>query len=175
MFAMAIANDPALLIADEPTTALDVTIQAQILELLRTAQRGTGAATILITHDLGVVAELADRVVVMYAGQVIEQAEVGEIFRQPRHPYTLGLLTSIPRIDIEDDELRPISGSPPDLLALPNGCVFHPRCPLVRERCRDERPPFEEVADGHWAACHFHQELIGADGRELFVVTEASA
>jgi oligopeptide/dipeptide ABC transporter ATP-binding protein len=175
MFAMAIANDPALLIADEPTTALDVTIQAQVLELLRTAQRGTGAATILITHDLGVVAELADRLVVMYAGRVVEQADVGAIFREPRHPYTLGLLTSIPRIDLEDDELWPITGSPPDLLAPPSGCTFHPRCPLARDRCRDERPPLELVADGHWAACHFHQELISADGRELFAATEASS
>jgi len=175
MIAMAIANDPALLIADEPTTALDVTIQAQVLELLRTAQRETGAATMLITHDLGVVAELADRVVVMYAGRVIEQAEVGVIFREPRHPYTLGLLTSIPRADLEDDELRSIPGSPPAMLAPPTGCAFHPRCPLARERCRNERPSLEEVADGHWTACHFHQELISADGRELFAATEASA
>lgn len=175
MIAMAIANDPALLIADEPTTALDVTIQAQVLELLRTAQRETGAATMLITHDLGVVAELADRVVVMYAGRVIEQAEVGVIFREPRHPYTLGLLTSIPRADLEDDELRSIPGSPPAMLAPPTGCAFHPRCPLARERCRNERPSLEEVAGGHWTACHFHQELISADGRELFAATEASA
>jgi len=175
MIAMAIANDPALLIADEPTTALDVTIQAQVLELLRTAQKETGAATILITHDLGVVAELADRVVVMYAGRVVEQAEVGLIFRQPRHPYTLGLLTSIPRADLDDDELRSIPGSPPDMLAPPMGCAFHPRCPLAQERCRNELPPLQEVAEGHWTACHFHQELISADGRQLFAVTEASA
>jgi oligopeptide/dipeptide ABC transporter ATP-binding protein len=175
MIAMAIANDPALLIADEPTTALDVTIQAQVLELLRTTQRPAGAATLLITHDLGVVAELADRVVVMYAGRVIEQADVGAIFGEPRHPYTLGLLTSVPRVDVEDDELRPIPGSPPDMLAAPAGCAFHPRCPLVRQRCRNQRPPLEEVADGHWTACHFHQELIGADGRQLFAASEVSA
>lgn len=175
MIAMAIANDPALLIADEPTTALDVTIQAQVLELLRTAQKETGAATLLITHDLGVVAELADRVVVMYAGRVVEEAEVGVIFREPRHPYTLGLLTSIPRADLDDDELRSISGSPPDMLAPPTGCAFHPRCPVARDRCREERPPLEEVADGHWTACHFHQSLISADGRELFAATEVSA
>ena len=174
MIAMAIANDPALLIADEPTTALDVTIQAQVLELLRTTQRPAGAATLLITHDLGVVAELADRVVVMYAGRVIEQAGVGAIFAGPRHPYTLGLLTSVPRVDVEDDELRPIPGSPPDMLAAPAGCAFHPRCPLVAQRCRDQRPPLEEVADGHWTACHFHQELIGADGRVLFAASEVS-
>jgi len=174
MIAMAIANDPALLIADEPTTALDVTIQAQVLELLRTTQRPAGAATLLITHDLGVVAELADRVVVMYAGRVIEQAGVGAIFAGPRHPYTLGLLTSVPRVDVEDDELRPIPGSPPDMLAAPAGCAFHPRCPLVRQRCRNQRPPLEEVADGHWTACHFHQELIGADGRVLFAASEVS-
>jgi oligopeptide/dipeptide ABC transporter ATP-binding protein len=175
MIAMAIANDPALLIADEPTTALDVTIQAQVLELLRTTQRPAGAATLLITHDLGVVAELADRVVVMYAGRVVEQAAVGAIFDEPRHPYTLGLLTSVPRVDVEDDELRPIPGSPPDMLAAPAGCAFHPRCPLVAQRCRDQRPPLEEVADGHWTACHFHQELIGADGRQLFAASEVSA
>jgi oligopeptide/dipeptide ABC transporter ATP-binding protein len=168
MIAMAIANDPALLIADEPTTALDVTIQAQVLELLRTTQRGTGAATILITHDLGVVAELADRLVVMYAGRVVEQGDVDEVFAQPRHPYTLGLLTSVPRMDVEDDELHPIPGSPPDMLARPAGCAFHPRCPLARQRCRDQRPPLEPVGGGHAAACHFHQELIGADGRGLF-------
>ena len=175
MIAMAIANDPALLIADEPTTALDVTIQAQVLELLRTAQKETGAATLLITHDLGVVAELADRVVVMYAGRVVEEAEVGVIFREPRHPYTLGLLTSIPRADLDDDELRSISGSPPDMLAPPAGCAFHPRCPVARDRCREERPPLQEVADCHWTACHFHQSLISADGRELFAATEVSA
>src|ERR1035437_8521374 len=117
MIAMAIANDPALLIADEPTTALDVTLQAQVLELLRTTQRPAGAATLLITHDLGVVAELADRVVVMYAGRVIEQADVGAIFDEPRHPYPLGLLTGVPWVDVADDELRPIPGSPPDMLA----------------------------------------------------------
>lgn len=175
MIAMAIANDPALLIADEPTTALDVTIQAQVLALLRAAGKETGAATILITHDLGVVAELADRVVVMYAGRVVEQADVGHIFREPRHPYTLGLITSIPRADIEDDELRSIFGAPPDMLAPPTGCAFHPRCPLARDRCRNERPLLEEIADGHWAACHFHQELISADGRELFAVREESS
>ena len=173
MVAMAIANDPELLIADEPTTALDVTIQAQVLEVLRTAQRGTGAATILITHDLGVVAELADRLVVMYAGRVVEQADVHTIFREPRHPYTLGLLTSIPRIDVEADELWPISGSPPDLLAPPTGCTFHPRCPLARDVCRTERPLLEQVAEGHRTACHFHQELIGADGRDLFSASQA--
>jgi oligopeptide/dipeptide ABC transporter ATP-binding protein len=168
---MAIANDPALLIADEPTTALDVTIQAQVLQLLRTAQRPAGAATILITHDLGVVAELADRLAVMYAGRVVEQGEVGEVFAQPRHPYTLGLLTSVPRMDVEDDELHPIPGSPPDMLAPPPGCAFHPRCPLARQLCRDQRPALQPVGGGHAVACHFHEELIGADGRELFAST----
>jgi oligopeptide/dipeptide ABC transporter ATP-binding protein len=171
MIAMAIANDPALLIADEPTTALDVTIQAQVLQLLRTAQRPAGAATILITHDLGVVAELADRLAVMYAGRVVEQGEVGEVFAQPRHPYTLGLLTSVPRMDVEDDELHPIPGSPPDMLAPPPGCAFHPRCPLARQLCRDQRPALQPVGGGHAVACHFHEELIGADGRELFAST----
>ncbi|WP_433077069.1 ABC transporter ATP-binding protein [Dactylosporangium sp. CA-052675] len=159
MIAMAIANDPDLIIADEPTTALDVTIQAQVLQLLRKAQRETGAATILITHDLGVVAELADRVVVMYAGRVVETAEVHALFGRPRHPYTLGLLASLPRMDTETDRLDPIPGNPPNMAAPPPGCPFHPRCPLARDVCRTERPALLDLGDGRRSACHFHEEL----------------
>jgi oligopeptide/dipeptide ABC transporter ATP-binding protein len=162
VIAMAIANQPALLIADEPTTALDVTIQAQVLELLRTAQRETAAATMLITHDLGVVAELADRIVVMYAGRVVEQGDVRMIFTTPRHPYTVGLMASKPRMDAEVGTLRPIPGSPPSLLAPPPGCPFHPRCALAanRDRCRTERPDLALVGADHLSACHFHDELV---------------
>jgi oligopeptide/dipeptide ABC transporter ATP-binding protein len=162
MIAMAIANDPALLIADEPTTALDVTIQAQVLELLRAAQQETGAATILITHDLGVVAEMAERVLVMYAGRIVERADVRSLFARPRHPYTVGLLESIPRLDAETQALTPIPGSPPSLLAPPPGCPFAPRCALRRERsiCVTERPPLTDLGDGRATACHFHEELV---------------
>jgi oligopeptide/dipeptide ABC transporter ATP-binding protein len=161
MIAMAIANDPALLIADEPTTALDVTIQAQVLSLLRTAQQETGAATVLITHDLGVVAEMAERVLVMYAGRIVEQADVRSLFASPRHPYTVGLLNSIPRLDVESQALTPIPGSPPSLLAPPPGCPFAPRCTLRQGRaeCVAERPVLREV-DGHATACHFAEELV---------------
>ena len=159
MIAMAIANDPDLIIADEPTTALDVTIQAQVLELLRTAQRETDAATVLITHDLGVVAELADRVVVMYAGRVVETATVTALFAAPKHPYTVGLLASLPRMDTESDELYAIPGNPPNMIDPPAGCPFHPRCPMARERCRTERPEPRDVGDGRQSACHFAEEV----------------
>jgi oligopeptide/dipeptide ABC transporter ATP-binding protein len=159
MIAMAIANNPDLIIADEPTTALDVTIQAQVLALLKKAQAETGAATILITHDLGVVAELADRVVVMYAGRVVETAGVGELFAAPRHPYTKGLLASLPRMDVDVDQLDPIPGNPPNMTDPPAGCAFHPRCPLARERCVTERPELVEIGAGRTTACHFHDEL----------------
>ncbi|WP_433206007.1 ABC transporter ATP-binding protein [Dactylosporangium sp. CS-047395] len=159
MIAMAIANDPDLIIADEPTTALDVTIQAQVLQLLQKAQRETGAATILITHDLGIVAEMADRVVVMYAGRVVETATVLELFERPRHPYTLGLLASLPRMDTETDRLDPIPGNPPNMAAPPAGCPFHPRCALARDVCKTDRPPLFEIGAGRRSACHFHEEL----------------
>jgi len=173
MIAMAIANDPELLIADEPTTALDVTIQAQVLDLLRTAQEKTQAATILITHDLGVIAELADRVVVMYAGRVMEQAPVRPLFATPRHPYTVGLLASLPRLDDEDGPLRPIPGSPPNMLAPPSGCPFHPRCPLAADKCRTERPEPTDIGDGRQTACHFHEKLIEIDPAALFPASVA--
>ncbi|MEV0714192.1 ABC transporter ATP-binding protein [Asanoa sp. NPDC050611] len=159
MIAMAIANDPDLIIADEPTTALDVTIQAQVLALLKKAQAETGAATILITHDLGIVAELADRVVVMYAGRVVETGRVDELFAVPRHPYTKGLLASLPRMDVDVDQLDPIPGNPPNMADPPAGCAFHPRCPLARDRCETQRPPLIEIGPGRSSACHFHEEL----------------
>ncbi len=162
MIAMAIANRPRLLIADEPTTALDVTIQAQVLDVLREAQHDTGAAIVLITHDLGVVAEMAGRVVVMYAGGVVETGWVGDLFASPRHPYTLGLLASLPRLDAEVERLDPIAGQPPSLVRRPSGCAFHPRCRLRqgRDRCVDERPALG-VKGVHRAACHFSHELSG--------------
>jgi oligopeptide/dipeptide ABC transporter ATP-binding protein len=168
MIAMAIANDPSLIIADEPTTALDVTIQAQVLALIKRAQRETGAATILITHDLGVVAELADRVLVMYAGRVVEAASVLDLFARPRHPYTAGLLASLPRVDVASDTLRPIPGNPPNMAEPPDGCPFHPRCPIARDRCRTEAPALLDVAPGRRSACHYHEELADADGRLIF-------
>jgi oligopeptide/dipeptide ABC transporter ATP-binding protein len=161
MIAMAIANDPKVLIADEPTTALDVTIQAQVLDVLRTAQERTDAATILITHDLGLIAEHADRVIVMYGGKVVEVADVLSVFAAPRHPYTLGLMTSLPRLDVELERLDPIPGSPPSLIDLPTGCSFHPRCRVSKGRdvCRTQVPPLYEVGGGQRAACHFSEEV----------------
>jgi oligopeptide transport system ATP-binding protein len=161
MIAIAIANKPKVLIADEPTTALDVTIQAQVLELLATVREETGAATVLITHDLGLVAELADRVLVMYGGRIVESCDVSAIFENPRHPYTLGLLASLPRLDDEADALVPISGQPPDSREMPGGCAFHPRCQLMRGRsaCRDTRPELNATTDSHQAACHFWSEM----------------
>ena len=154
MIAMALACDPKLLIADEPTTALDVTIQAQILDLLRDLRERTGAAIMLITHDLGVVAEIAHRVIVMYAGRIVEEAPVGLLFADPQHPYTLGLLGSIPRLGSDGDErLTAIEGVVPNPYALPPGCRFSPRCPLADEKCRAEQPTLREIAPGHRAAC----------------------
>jgi oligopeptide/dipeptide ABC transporter ATP-binding protein len=154
MIAMALACDPKLLIADEPTTALDVTIQAQILDLLRDLRERTGAAIMLITHDLGVVAELAHRVIVMYAGRIVEEAPVGLLFSDPQHPYTLGLLGSIPRLGSDGDErLTAIEGVVPNPYALPPGCRFSPRCPLADEKCRAEQPALREIVPGHRAAC----------------------
>ena len=160
MIAMAMANEPDLLVADEPTTALDVTVQAQVLGLLDTARRETGAAAVLITHDLGVLAELADRVAVMYAGRVVEHGDVHQIFSTPRHPYTRGLLSSRPGRTSATGELVPIPGSPPDLPAAAPGCAFEPRCALGagRAACRAERPEPVAVAGGHLTACHFHLE-----------------
>jgi oligopeptide/dipeptide ABC transporter ATP-binding protein len=165
MIAMSIANSPSLLIADEPTTALDVTIQAQVLEVLKTVQEETHAATILITHDLGIVAELCERVLVMYAGKIVEHGDVHTIFQNPRHPYTIGLMDSLPKLTEDEEWLRPIPGQPPSLINRPSGCPFHPRCFLSqgRLRCREEVPPLRPTDRGvdHASACHFAEELIG--------------
>ncbi len=163
MIAMAIANQPKLIIADEPTTALDVTIQAQILDVLKVIQEETDAATILITHDLGLIAEMSDRVLVMYAGKVVETAGVFPLFADPHHPYTLGLLASLPRIDSQLDSLLSIPGQPPSLTSPPPGCAFHPRCELSRGRaeCRTVEPPLVHIGgpDEHLSACHFFAEM----------------
>ena len=163
MIAMAITNSPSLLIADEPTTALDVTIQAQVLEVMKRVQQETQAATIMITHDLGIVAEMCDRVLVMYAGHIVESGDVTTIFRSPRHPYTIGLMNSLPKLTEDEEWLEPITGAPPSLIDLPPGCPFHPRCFLARERCREENPPLVPVDGGvgHVSACHFSDELVG--------------
>ncbi|SDH08292.1 ABC transporter ATP-binding protein [Nonomuraea jiangxiensis] len=168
MIAMAIANDPDLLICDEPTTALDVTIQAQVLEVLKTAQQETGAGIVMITHDLGVIAGMADRVLVMYAGKPVEQGPVDDIYYRPRMPYTMGLLASIPRIDGEEGPLVPIEGNPPSPAALPPGCPFAPRCPMKVDMCDDEEPSLTPFAGGRHVACiraHEieHKGLTGAD------------
>jgi oligopeptide transport system ATP-binding protein len=161
MIAMALALDPDVLIADEPTTALDVTVQAQIMQLLADLQDETGMGLILITHDLGVVAEVADRVNVMYAGRIVETGSIREIYKQPAHPYTKGLMHSIPRADMKGQKLEPIVGSPPDLRRIPSGCAFHPRCPYVRDRCRSEEPPaYETTMAGRISACHYWEEVV---------------
>jgi peptide/nickel transport system ATP-binding protein len=155
VIAMALACDPKLMLADEPTTALDVTIQAQILELMNDIKRNKGTGIILITHDLGVVAEMADRVAVMYAGKIVEEAPVRQLFEAPQHPYTMGLLKSIPRIDLEakrKHRLHVISGMVPDLRHLPPGCAFQDRCPEVGEICKEE-PALEKKASGHLVRC----------------------
>jgi oligopeptide/dipeptide ABC transporter ATP-binding protein len=153
MIAMALACNPKLLIADEPTTALDVTIQAQILELMRALRAELGTAIILITHDLGVIAELADDVVVMYAGKIIERCDVQRLFSEPQHPYTVGLLGSIPRLHLQQERLSAIEGFVPDAATPPPGCRFHPRCPFVVEKCLSETPPLLQIKDSHYAAC----------------------
>jgi peptide/nickel transport system ATP-binding protein len=169
VIAMAIANDPDLIIADEPTTALDVTVQAQVLEVLKTAQEMTGAGILLITHDLGVVAGVADRVMVMYAGRAVEAAPVDELFARPRMPYTLGLLGSIPRLDVgERRPLVPIDGQPPALTDLPPGCSFEPRCPLAVDLCREVEPTLDLVGADHRAACHRSSELERRDAAEVY-------
>lgn len=154
VIAIAIANDPYILIADEPTTALDVTIQAQILELLGELKKNKGTSIILITHDLGVIAEMCNRVAVMYAGNMVETAKADELFHNPKHPYTVGLLQSIPRIDNPDKKLRIIGGTVPNLINPPTGCRFNPRCPFVFDKCRIEIPPTIETSEGHTVACH---------------------
>ncbi|HEY6334683.1 MAG TPA: ABC transporter ATP-binding protein [Alphaproteobacteria bacterium] len=153
MIAMALACDPKLLIADEPTTALDVTIQAQILDLMRELREDFGTAIVMITHDLGVIAEIADEVVVMYAGRVVEQASVAELFEDPQHPYTIGLLGALPRLHNDKPRLATIEGAVPNPLAIPEGCSFNPRCPFADGECRKASPALAEVRPGHLAAC----------------------
>ena len=155
MIAMALACEPELLIADEPTTALDVTVQAQILDLLRELRRAGRVAVILITHDLGIVAEICDAVAVMYAGEVVERAPAAALFERPAHPYTVGLLGSLPRLDHQVEKLAAIEGMVPDMSALPSGCRFAPRCPFADDRCRRERPPVVALEGDRWSRCFY--------------------
>jgi len=156
MIAMALSCDPDILIADEPTTALDVTIQAQILELMLELQKRTSTAIIMITHDLGVVADMSDKVMVMYAGRQVEYGSADEVFYNPLHPYTWGLLDSLPRHDIDEKgHLQPIVGQPPSLVNVPAGCAFHPRCPFAQDICRTHVPELKDIETGHLSACHF--------------------
>jgi oligopeptide transport system ATP-binding protein len=159
MIAMSLALDPEVLIADEPTTALDVTVQAQIMDLLAELRRERNMGLILITHDLGVVADVADRISVMYAGRIIEESDVYGLYAKPCHPYTVGLLESIPRLDLKGQELTTIKGLPPNLLRIPAGCPFHPRCPRAEDRCREVVPPLLTLPGDRASACHFAEEL----------------
>ncbi|MFP3988128.1 ABC transporter ATP-binding protein [Streptomyces sp. E11-3] len=167
MIAMALALEPDLIIADEPTTALDVTVQAQVMSLLAELQREFHMGLILITHDLGVVADVADKIAVMYAGRIVETAPVHELYKRPAHPYTRGLLDSIPRLDQKGQELYAIEGLPPNMAQVPTGCAFHPRCPMAQDICRTEVPPLHPVRErdgselvGRGSACHFWKETI---------------
>jgi len=173
MIAIAIAGNPELIIADEPTTALDVTVQAQVLEALEAARNETGAAMVLITHDLGVIAGHVDRVCVMYAGKLVEKGSIDDVFYEPRMPYSLGLLGSLPRLDeAERERLTPIIGSPPSLVNLPPGCPFTPRCPLAQDICETDEPDlFVTNSPSHLAACHFHDRLVGMTSADLFGTT----
>ncbi|MDP9848467.1 ABC transporter ATP-binding protein [Streptosporangium lutulentum] len=160
MIAMSIALDPEVLIADEPTTALDVTVQAQIMELLAELRRESNMGLILITHDLGVVADVADKIAVMYGGRIVENALVHDIYRAPAHPYAKGLLDSIPRVDQKGQELYAIKGMPPNLLDMPSGCSFHPRCPYRQDNCVTEAPPLYEIGPTRNSACHYWREVL---------------
>jgi oligopeptide transport system ATP-binding protein len=162
MIAMALALDPDVLIADEPTTALDVTIQAQVMDLLRDLQAERDMGLILITHDMGVVADVCDEIAVMYAGRVVERAPVRDIYATPAHPYTRALLRSIPRVDRKGSALDVIEGLPPNLARIPQGCSFHPRCPFVQERCRLDEPPLYQIGYGRDSACHYWEEVVDA-------------
>ena len=177
MIAMALINDPDLLIADEPTTALDVTTQAQILKLMADLQRDHDTAIIIITHDLGVVAEVADDVVVMYAGKVVEEGTVDSIFNRPHHPYTWGLLGSLPRLEADVERLAQIPGQPPSLLNPPAGCRFHPRCAYVMDVCKTTVPELAAVGDdpGHLQACHLDEETKDREAARLLAATMAKA
>src|SRR5690606_33986024 len=158
MIAMALACDPEILIADEPTTALDVTIQAQIIEIVRDLREKMGTAVIWITHDLGVIAGLADRVIVMYGGQIVEESPVQPLYAKPMHPYTEGLLGSLPRLDQKGTDLINIKGSPPNLYEAPTSCPFAPRCPYVMDKCREQDPPLMDLGEGRKTACWWDLE-----------------
>ena len=160
VIAVALACDPRMLLADEPTTALDVTIQDQILKLLLRLQQTMGMSVVLVTHDLGIVAQTCHRVAVMYAGKIVEQADTASLLAAPRHPYTRGLLDSLPNVRERTRYLHPISGAPPDLAEPPAGCRFHPRCPLAVDACMRAEPPLIEVEPGHLSACLFHEKLM---------------
>jgi peptide/nickel transport system ATP-binding protein len=177
MIAMALVNDPDLLVADEPTTALDVTTQAQILNLMNRLQEEFGSAIIMITHDLGVVAEIADEVVVMYAGNLVEKASVDDLYKSPRHPYTWGLLGSLPRLDSHVDRLVQIPGSPPSLLNPPRGCRFHPRCPYVMEICKGEFPELRASSHdpNHLDRCYLDEETKQREAARLIETMTAEA
>jgi peptide/nickel transport system ATP-binding protein len=177
MIAMALVNDPDLLIADEPTTALDVTTQAQILELMDRLQREFGSAIIMITHDLGVIAEIADEVVVMYAARVAEKGSVDQLFTRPQHPYTWGLLGSLPRLDADTDRLVQIQGQPPSLLNPPRGCRFNPRCPYVMSICKEKEPALLPVSNEpeHLQACHLDEQTKDREAEKLLAGTLAEA
>jgi oligopeptide transport system ATP-binding protein len=173
MIAMSLALDPELLIADEPTTALDVTVQAQIMELLDELRRERTMGMVLITHDLGVVAEVADRIAVMYAGRIVEEADAATLYASPAHPYTRGLMASVPRLDGGRGQLDPIPGLPPSLSNIPPGCPFHPRCAHVEDRCREELPALRPLdgpgasTGGHQAACHFAESFVETSPEEV--------
>ncbi len=161
MIAIALACSPQLLIADEPTTALDVTVQAQIIDIVQNLRDQLGTAMIWITHDLGVIAGLADRVLVMYGGAIVEQAPVADVYQRPQHPYTQGLLNSVPRLDQKGSTLESIEGSPPNMYTAPTGCTFAPRCPYAFSRCREEVPQLIEVGDDHQVACWWDTNTEG--------------
>ena len=168
MIAMAVACEARLILADEPTTALDVTVQAQVLELMSELSSKSGVAMVIITHNLSVIARYANRVAVMYAGKIVEQASTEELFYRPAHPYTMGLLKSVPRLDIaRSAKLETIKGNPPDLGNLPEGCSYRPRCPYAFERCEREAPPLLEVDENHFSACWVAEQLININPRPL--------
>jgi peptide/nickel transport system ATP-binding protein len=175
MIAMALINDPDLLIADEPTTALDVTTQAQILSLMKRLQEDFGSAIIMVTHDLGVIAEIADDVIVMYAAKIVEHANVYDLFNRPQHPYTWGLIGSLPRLDADVERLTQIPGQPPSLLRPPSGCRFHPRCPYVMDVCKTKVPELlpTERDPAHLQACHLDEDTKDREASKLKAMAEA--
>lgn len=164
VIAIALANSPELLIADEPTTALDVTIQAQVLDMMNDLKSRLGTSVLMITHDLGIIAEMCDRVAVVYAGELVEMGTLVHIYKETRHPYTRGLFDSLPNAAEGNARLKPINGLMPDPSNLPAGCNFSPRCPYATELCRQKEPDLEEITDGHWLRCHYHDVLGGTNG-----------